>query len=284
MIKEYMNQPYPLTGNRWTTILSISIFVGWFIVVFQPFGISGNNNLHTILFCLGYGFVTLFTLIIDLFLIPLLFPSLFVNRRWTVLKQIVWLLFILFSIGLGNFTYTSVLTSSWSWHHFLMFQIYTSVVGILPVVFLTIVQQNMKLSQYLKTAQEMNSALKSKHEISVNDRICLIADNEKDRFETESSNLIYIESSGNYIEIFYKRDEKLKSTLLRSTLKRTEEQLQPYSSIVKCHRAFLVNTGKITGVKGNSQGLRLIMENTETEIPVSRNFSKDLKTRLSADK
>jgi len=282
MIKAYLNQPYPMSGSRWKLIISISLFIGLFIAIFQPFGISENNSLYKVFFCVGYGFVTFVTLIIDLFLITFLFKPLFITKNWTVFKHIVWLIFIIFSIGLGNFIYTSVVFSYWSWHNFLIFQVYTSVVGIIPVVVLTIVRQNLKLSQNLKSAQEFNSNLNREKDVREDERICLIADNEKDRFETGLSNLIYIESTGNYIEIFYVLDDKLKNTLLRSTLKRTGEQLQQYTSIVKCHRAFLVNIDKIRLVKGNSQGLRLALINTETEIPVSRNYTKDLKDKFNS--
>jgi DNA-binding LytR/AlgR family response regulator len=111
--------------------------------------------------------------------------------------------------------------------------------------------------------------------------IFLIADNDKDKLEIELSNLLYIESTGNYIEVFYIKEDKLKNTLLRSTLKRTELQLEKYPSLAKCHRAFLVNISKIVQVKGNSQGLKLVLKNTETEIPVSRNFSKNLKDKIN---
>ena len=85
-----------------------------------------------------------------------------------------------------------------------------------------------------------------------------------------------------YIEIYYHKDGVLKNTLLRSTLKRTELQLEKHSSVLKCHRAFLVNASKIAEVKGNSQGLRLALKHTDTEIPVSRNFSKSLKEKLNS--
>jgi len=280
MIKQYLGQPYPQSGNKWKLNITISLFIGLFMLIFQPFGISGSNNLYKAVFCFGYGFVTFVILLIDLHLIPFFFPSLFENKRWTVLKQIIWLVFIIFSIGLGNFVYTSVLFSFWNLHYFLLFQVYTFVVGIIPIVVLTIIQQNVLLAQNFKSAQEFNSSLNRKKEARSDERVCLTADNERDRFEIELSHLLYIESTGNYIEIFYIKEEKLKSTLLRSTLKRTELQLEHYPSMQKCHRAFVVNIDKITQVKSNAQGLRLTLKDTETEIPVSRNFSKDLKDRI----
>jgi len=280
MIKQYLSQPYPQSVNKWKLNITISLFIGLFMLIFQPFGISGSNNLYKAVFCFGYGFVTFVILLIDLHLIPFFFPSLFENKRWTVLKQIIWLVFIIFSIGLGNFVYTSVLFSFWNLHYFLLFQVYTFVVGIIPIVILTIIQQNVLLAQNFKSAQEFNSSLNRKKEARSDERVCLTADNERDRFEIELSHLLYIESTGNYIEIFYIKEEKLKSTLLRSTLKRTELQLEHYPSMQKCHRAFVVNIDKITQVKSNAQGLRLTLIDTETEIPVSRNFSKDLKDRI----
>ena len=112
--------------------------------------------------------------------------------------------------------------------------------------------------------------------------LSLLSDNEKDRLDIELSQLLYIESNGNYIEVYYTKDQAQKSILLRSTLKRTEAQLEPHPSVVKCHRAFLINVDKIIHVKGNSQGLRLILKHTDTEIPVSRNFSKSLKDKLNS--
>ena len=280
MIKQYLGQPYPQSCNKWKLNITISLFIGLFMLIFQPFGISGSNNLYKAAFCFGYGFVTFVILLINLHLIPFFFPSLFENKRWTVKKQIVWLVFIIFSIGLGNFVYTSVLFSFWNLHYFLLFQVYTSIVGIIPIVVLTIIQQNALLAQNLKSAQEFNSSLNRKKDARSDERVCLTADNERDRFEIELSHLLYIESTGNYIEIFYTKEEKLKSALLRSTLKRTELQLEHYPSMQKCHRAFVVNIDKITQVKSNAQGLRLTLIDTETEIPVSRNFSKDLKDRI----
>ena len=91
------------------------------------------------------------------------------------------------------------------------------------------------------------------------------------------SDFIYVGSTGNYVQVFYMVKNELKSVLLRNTLKQIEEQVKDCPSIIKCHRAFLVNRDRILQVKGNSQGLRLILKDTSDEIPVSRNYSKSLR-------
>lgn len=282
MIKEYLKQPYPFQFRKWNTIISISLFIGLFMLIFQPFGLSQVRGAYKSVFCLGYGVVTMIVLIIDIIFIQHLFKSWFNNKGWTVLKQIVWLSWIIFSIGLGNFFYTSIFSLHWSWSAFLYFQLFTLAVGIIPIVAITIINQNRLLTENLKSAQEFNNSLKNEHKSSEDEFITLLADNEKDRFAIELSDLLYIESTGNYIEIYYSKENQLKNVLLRSTLKRTELQLENHPSIIKCHRAFLVNVTKIVEVKGNSQGLRLVLENIDTEIPVSRNFSKNLKEKLNS--
>ncbi len=128
----------------------------------------------------------------------------------------------------------------------------------------------------------MSVSSENKYKAAGNDLVALVAENEKDSLQLELSSLLYIESTGNYIDINYLKDGVLKNTLLRSTLKRSEQQLEKFNSVLKCHRAFLVNVSCIAEVKGNSQGLRLALKHTETEIPVSLNFSKSLKEKLNS--
>jgi hypothetical protein len=102
MIWKYLNQRYPSEGNKWNIILPISLFVGLFMVVFQPFGLSGLESEHKYLILAGYGAVTFTILSFDLFLLPLIFPKALSDENWTVLKEILFMIWVLFSLGLGN--------------------------------------------------------------------------------------------------------------------------------------------------------------------------------------
>ena len=279
MIRNYLQQPYPLFENRWRIILSISLFIALFILIFQPFGISNYTGEYKHLFESGYGVVTLIVLIIDLFVFPLFLEEWFISQKWTVLKQMIWQFWILFSIGLGNFLYSSIfLQFTNGFHAFLIYQFYTLVVGILPILILTILHQNSLLSENLKLANEMNGDLTGFNVLQVPDeKVRISAENNKDKIEINQSDFIYIGSTGNYIQVFYLVKNELKSVLLRNTLKQIEEQVKDCPAIIKCHRAFLVNKDKILRVKGNSQGLRLVLKDTSDEIPVSRNYSKSLR-------
>ena len=43
----------------------------------------------------------------------------------------------------------------------------------------------------------------------------------------------------------------------------------------------IVNLDRIISVTGNSQGYRLVLNGTETIVPVSRNLNEEISTRLS---
>jgi len=256
----------------------MGLFISFFLVLFEPFGLSSFQNKYRLYYEIGYGVVTSLTLLVHYFAFPFLFQKEFIDSKWTVKKQIVWQIWILFSIGFANFLY-----SSFFFHFlnnikaFLYYQFYTLSVGIIPVVVITVWNNNRLLARNLKIANAYNTDFAANTtSLPREEKVCLMAENSKDKLDVNSSDLIYITSTGNYIQVFYQTEKNLKSILLRNTLKQAEDQLKENHFMIKCHRAFLVNKNKIVQVKGNSQGLRLVLEGTEEEIPISRNLSKNL--------
>jgi hypothetical protein len=278
MIKQYLNQPYPVYGRSWKIIVTIGLFISFFLVAFQPFGLSSYQNSYRLSFEIGYGAVTSLTLLLYHLTFPLLFRKEYNATKWTVLKQIIWQLWVLFSIGFANFLYSSFFFHfANNYKAFLYYQFYTLSVGIIPVVVITVIIQNRMLAENLKIANDYNMGFASTTDNGLEEEsVCLMAENNKDKLEVNSSDLIYITSTGNYIQAFYLNGNNLKSILLRNTLKQVEYQLKDSHFMIKCHRAFLVNRNKIVRVKGNSQGLKLVLNCTDEEIPVSRNLSKSL--------
>lgn len=281
MISAYLKQPYPYLVNKWKVISIVSLFIALFLLVLQPLGLNQIPSPYKNLLICGYGVVSFAVLVIDWILIPRLFPSWFAGKNWTVLKQILWQFWVLFSIGMGNYLYSAMLFPAfWGIKGVLFFQIYTCAIGVIPIVSVTIINQNIRLRNNLQQAVLFNEGLTtSRHPKAIQDKITLVADNQKDRFEINVSDLIYIEAAGNYLQIGYRKEDKFAKTLLRNTLQNIETQLNDHPSLEKCHRAYLVNIHQIKGMTGNSQGLKLQMS-LGIEIPVSRTFSKQLKSKI----
>jgi len=284
-ILAYLKRPHPQSENRWLIVIPVSIFIGLFMLIFQPFGLTYFHHPYKWLILLGYGGITFIILLFNLFLIPHLLKQIFKDENWTVFKHIFWLLWIIFTIGIGNYVYSNLIFSfNWSgWFTFLIFQFFTLVIGLIPIVVITISAQNRLLMRHLKSANEVNEKLKSLPEtknLNADEIITLIAENEKDKLTFKLSDLLFIESTGNYIEVNHLVDGKVKKTILRSSLRRLEDALKSYVELFRCHRAYFINVNKILHARGNSQGYRLKIENSEFEIPVSRSYTKKLKEIL----
>lgn len=281
-----LNHPYPVPtyNSHWRSTISIALFVSLFLLIFQPFGLNEFTGSNKYLFIAGYGLVTFVVLSLDNLLLRVVLRTKKNQIAWTVKKQIVLLTLILFTIGVGNFFYSAMLLH---FHNllmgFLVFQFFTTAVGLLPISIITILNENIRNKAFLKEATSMNESIPTVHKADTTETpISLTGENDKGPLILAVNDFLYAESSGNYLDVRFVKDGKLKSVLLRTTLTRAEGQLELHSSIMKCHRAFLVNCEQILQVKGNAQGLRLQLNHTIDEIPVSRNYIKDLRAKMNA--
>ena len=75
------------------------------------------------------------------------------------------------------------------------------------------------------------------------------------------ANLFYIESDDNYIIVWYS-DSKgaLKKYMIRCRLKTVEESFKG-SSLVRCHRKYIVNMDKVKVLRKEKDGYELDLEN-----------------------
>jgi hypothetical protein len=274
-----------MLGSRWRIILPISVFVGLFMTIFQPFGLGELPGGVKALFLPGYGAITFLILAVDMVLIPAALPGLYREEQWTVGKEILNLTWILFSVGLGNLLYTSAWSAiPVSLETVLTFQGFTLAVGMIPISVLTILKHNYLHKRNRLAAEKLTFSISSSSRIPPAESpvpLQFSSDNGKENLKIYLGDLLFIRADGNYITVFFSRDKTVQSVLLRNTMLHAEELAAPYPALFKCHRSFLVNTGRITRVKGNSQGYRLLLEGLKDEIPVSRKNSGKLKEILN---
>lgn len=91
-----------------------------------------------------------------------------------------------------------------------------------------------------------------------------------------STELLFVESDGNYALVHYLCEGRAVHKALRCTLKQAEEQLSEEPYIMRCHRAYIVNIARVEHVSGNGQGYRLTLEGTKEQVPVSRQYAADI--------
>ena len=282
-VGEYLNQPFPYPGSKWKMNgLFLSLFVTGFLLIFQPIG---SPLPHKQFIIAGYGLVCFIVGSILHLIFLNAFPKIFEEDTWTIKRHLLWFAFQLVFVGLANHYYSLCFLP---FHPtgisgILLFQVRAFGLGIFPITMHVFLTHIRLLTKNLKEASEINQVIATNpNKINLDERICLTAENEKDAIEINISDLDIIESVGNYIQVYYSQNGVFKNTILRSSLKRTENYLIHYKDIVKCHRAFIVKLHNLTYVKGNSQGYRLCFGRHDKEIPVSRNYAKIIKEQLES--
>lgn len=103
----------------------------------------------------------------------------------------------------------------------------------------------------------------------------------KDYVKLYPEDFLYAKVSGNYVTIYYLKDNCVKHKFLRISLNQLSDALQEYPYIIRCHRAFIVNMSKLVRVSGNLKGYDLELEDVTAKIPVSKSYTRAVKEKIS---
>jgi len=106
---------------------------------------------------------------------------------------------------------------------------------------------------------------------------------EKDvlRISVKQDNLLYLEASDNYVNIYYLNKGKISKYLLRNTLKKMENLFEK-TEIVRCHRSYMVNFDKVKVIRKEKEGLQLELDLPSViDIPVSRSYVEKVMAKFS---
>jgi len=282
-IKEYLNKPFPFIENKnHRIILSIifSLFIYLFLLTFQPFGIS-NIQFYKPIFILGFSSITFLILIISFLLAPLLFKNYFNLEKWTIKKNMMFIIVQIIIISFLNWLYNSTLGEDITVQHSLFTFIFiTFAVGFFPTFFFIYFTEKSLADKNKLIASDFTNNIKNR-EISIqNNPIKLISKNNKETFTIDLDQLICIKSEGNYLKTFYNENNDIVQKIIRNSISKLESQFSEYNNIIRCHRSFIVNIDKVSKMSGNARNLTLHIHKLNFTIPVSRSFPKETFTNL----
>jgi len=118
---------------------------------------------------------------------------------------------------------------------------------------------------------------------SNNQKITLYDNSGVMKLSVSLSNLFYIESDDNYIIVWYS-DSKgdLKKYMIRCRLKTVEESFKD-SSLVRCHRKYIVNMDKVKVLRKEKDGYELDLENDEIPpITITKTYADNVLSRFNS--
>jgi hypothetical protein len=312
-LQSILQKPYPLEERKPAQIKLAFLFsfvVFLFLLLLRPFGNNPSFN-QVLLNSAIAALLTFSAIIFDFFVLFPLFPQFFKEEKWTILREIIFTIIIITTIATFN-----VVAGVFIWHgsfsftNWLSMVFYTAIVGIAPATVSILINQARLLKKYRKEVTIINENLPAQvnpKEIIVETsstleaenfieeptletafhtptHITLQAENEKDNITILYTSFLAATSADNYVKIFYQENEKLKTTIIRSTLKRVEENTAAFPQFFRCHRTAIVNISLVQSVNGSAQGYRLQLPLLQEEIPVSRNLNQVVKEKLATIK
>ena len=86
------------------------------------------------------------------------------------------------------------------------------------------------------------------------------------------------------MEVVHKNNNGVQKKLLRNTLKYIEQQVQPFSNFVRCHRTSIVNVYYIDKLTKKYNNFQLSIKGTDEQLPVSRQYVLKVKESLDGDR
>ena len=288
-----LRQPYPLRlepGYIVKTSLLDTLFIFLFLLVVNPFGFTSVKPELKYSLIIGASLICLLVFLFHQIVFPKIFYRFFQEQRWVVWKRIVWFLIGVFSLVATIYLVAYIFNRQYNLWRMgypaffqLLFQV--SVIALIPFSVYTILHQNYLLKKNLAEALLLMKKLQNGGRLSERPdayagECILSSENGKEQLRHRADHILVLMSAGNYVEVVTYTNQ-LNRDLLRNTLSNFEIQLSQCTQFFRCHRSYIVNLCKITGVRGNAQGFKLTIAHCDTIIPVARNLIKPFRAKLS---
>ncbi len=287
---DWLNAPFPFYLNddrkNFLLVTVLSAFVTLFLYLFKTESeFSFANGLEWL-----HGLITFGALLVNLLVLPRIFPALMDPTAWTIKKYIVfnvWHLVLIWAIA-------TVLEKMFfcpfdmGWITVMRHTIVqVAIKGIIPIALCTLFLKAQLLQQSLREAIRTNQELQkiqvlkreAKEAIKTASQITLYSDT-SESLSFNLPDLLFIEADDNYSTVMWKEAGAIQKKLLRVNLKNLESQLDN-SFTLRCHRSYIVNVNAISAISGNTNGYKLKINGSDFSIPVSRPKGKEIMEKIS---
>ena len=282
-LKFWLQRPYFLNLSKSYRVF-VSFCFGFFVFVFlyflTPFNLIKLGE-HLLEYVLGLSTIVFFSVMIVLFIPPLLFKKFFKQENWIIGKNVIYIILNLIVTSFLLWCYNYKIKASYNMEalSLIRFIYYTFLVGLFPSILLLFINERNVRIKKMKNVEEILS-LKKVEKIKIPKKISFTSIDTKESILITIKDLVYITSQSNYACFFINENNSLKEYIIRITLKKVEQQLSNYTEFYRCHKSYIVNANFINNLEGNARGYQLITSIDAIKIPVSRKFPKELLKKI----
>ncbi len=279
-IFSFLYRPYSFSDDLKRNarfILWVSLGMIVFLLLFQPIGIEGLLPKQVFYLFSGFVICTFMLLSLNLLVLPSVLPAMFSGKRWNVLKEILWNIWLAITLAAADLLVYNKVTGTRDLEFFEIGRIL--LLGCIPVTILIIVNQDRFFRNYIKNAQDhIRSLVDKKSELET--LIHFDSDYKKDKLSILPDSLLLIKAADNYINVFYRSKEGVKNQLIRSSLVKACDTVEAFDFIFRCHRTFIVNIHHVKEIDGNSQGYKLFFDDIDFPALVSQKYMEKFKEKM----
>jgi len=101
------------------------------------------------------------------------------------------------------------------------------------------------------------------------------------KLSAQSDQLLYLEAADNYVKIHFLNKGKISNFMLRNSLKTLDEGFLN-TSMIRCHRSFIVNFDKVKILRKEKEGIYLVLDQENIpDIPVSKTYAERVMNKFS---
>lgn len=228
--------------------LFIALWIFVFAFIIKPFDDGTLNFRAWLLMSIGFSSIAFVCYSILAIVQKLAYEKL---GKWNIKFEVVCLLFfyLTYLIGVYGYYKSPILNGGYSFTAFFLI-IFIKVTLILTPVIVLARRYLIKL-------------------IPIKEDVLVIrGENKLDVLKIKKTDLVCISNAQNYVEIFYIENDKLHSKLIRSSLKKVQDD---FVFLIQIHRSHLINPMHFKSWRNQNT---IIL--TQIELPVSKNYKETL--------
>jgi hypothetical protein len=266
----FLEKPFPYLDKLKYRITHVGIIMAYsifFMVVFQPFGFDAwlTKGWYGLALLGMLGSVPI--LISQLIIRPLIPIKTFKIKHlllWFFSEVIGLTVFMAILYEEPQFTFLEDLETTFK---------YTGLLALPPYSF----------SILIITLIQINQEKNAKKTLTSDDIDLISFKDERDqvKFSVKSKDILYLESTDNYVTVYFSNEGKVSKHMIRTSLKNIENA-ELSVKLLRCHRSFIVNLENVLWMKKEGRNFVLKIKNIESFIPVSRSYIPQFKSLLQS--
>jgi hypothetical protein len=266
-ILKLLNKKYPFDPSikhHLIIALGLAIWIFMFLYFTEPLDVSEFQKSEKLIYLPLYGLLGAFCYLVFLPIQNYIYIK--NNQNWFVKSELLFfLIFILVSIFSARIFYLYVIVLGEQYPYTFWYHLKTVLIPAFSTILPIIIFGRFAFGKYKNKQTEAR-------------KIEIKGEGNYEGLRLFLNDLICIQSSDNYVEVFYLSGTKLKKSLIRNKLSALADE---FPQLLRTHRSHIINPFHFSQWKTTNSKLFVLLSH-HIEVPVSRTYQKDVKAVLNS--